>query len=199
MKKVDARSPEKEEKNPRHKRQHWKHLTHRLPSVSPSLFTNLPLKPLCPFVQRKCSTSESTNSAENNPLPTHLPTCRQCGRTSKTLLVAKGLGGTNDRQIHQQQADNPEGLIQSPSFCLWSSYRYTQWRTLLVINKTPQNIKLKILGKAGYLLPASPHEDEMSDSYLSVPKTCLCRLCPELQGAWKALLPATALQKEKGE
>lgn len=49
-----------------------------------------------------------------------------------------------------------------------------------MINKTPQNIKLKILRKAGYLLPASLHEDEMSDGYLSVPETCLCRLCPEL-------------------
>lgn len=51
----------------------------------------------------------------------------------------------------------------------------------MLINKTPRNIQLKIL--AGYLLPASLHEDEMLDSSLPEPETSLCRLCPELQGA----------------
>lgn len=160
-------------------------------SLPPS--SQIPLyNPSAPSLQKSSSTSESTNSAQSNLLPIHLPTCHQRTRTSKRLPAAKGWGGSNCWEIHPQRADSPEGLIQSPPFCLWSSYRYTQWQTLLLINKTPQNIKLKILRKAGGLLPASLHEDETSDSYLPVPETCLCRLCPELHGAWKALLPATA-------
>lgn len=43
--KVNVRSLEKEEKNPVNWRQPWKHLTHILPFLSPSLFTNSPLYP----------------------------------------------------------------------------------------------------------------------------------------------------------
>lgn len=87
---------------------------------------------------------------------------------------------------HQQLTDPPRASWQfwgphsiSP-FCLWHSYHCTYWQTLMLINKMPQNIQLKIL--AGYLLPASLHEDEMSDGSLPEPETSLCRLCPELQG-----------------
>lgn len=66
----------------------------------------------------------------------------------------------------------------------------------MLINKTPQNIQLKIL--AGYLLPASLHEDEMSGGSLPEPETSLCRPCPELTRG-TTLLTDTAFQKDKKE
>lgn len=88
-----------------------------------------------------------------------------------------------DRSI-SNKLDGPESSTQPHPFCLWRSYHYKQWWTLLVSNKTAQNIKLKALQKAGYLFPSSPHEDKMSGSsfsYLGHAWTS----CSKITWAWK--------------
>lgn len=194
--KVNVRSLEKEEKNPVNWRQPWKHLTHILPFLSPSLFTNSPLypTPLPLSTEEVCHIRKHQFSREiiffHPPPPRH-----QCTRTSKKLPVAKQRGSpTTDTTSSKLTV--LKTLFNLPLSASKAGNVIQYW-PLLMINKTLQNTKLKILWMAGYLLPASIHEDEISDSYIPLPETCLCRLCPELQGVWKALRPAAALPGRK--
>lgn len=159
MHEVDARSPE-EEKNPTHKRQHWKHLSHILSFPSPSLFTHPPLKPFSPCPQWNSSTSESTNSAENNHLPIHLPTRHQCSRTSRRLPAAKGCGApTPDGSTSSKltvlkalfnlplSASEAVIVIHSDGRCWWSikHHRTSNWKYWgrLAIFSLPVFMKMK--------------------------------------------------------
>lgn len=84
----------------------------------------------------------------------------------------------------------------------FNSYRYTQWQTSQMINKTAQNIKLKILWKyfCGSTISSLPvFMKTRCQTAPSLPERRLSRLCPELQGARKALLPATATAEWEGK
>lgn len=99
---------------------------------------------------------------------------------------------------HQQAAKS----WGPPPSCLCNSYRYTQWQTLQMINKTAQNIKLKILWQyfCGSTISSLPvFMKTRYQTAPSLPEIRLSWLCPELQGAQKALLPATATAEWEGK
>lgn len=128
--KVNERSLEKEENDPSCGRQDWKHRT-CLPSFLPPSSQILFYNPSAPLCRGSLPHQTAPNSAENNPLPISLPTCRQSTRTSKRLRAAKRWGGAQlltDPPASSWQFWKPHSIWKPHSvspFCLWRSYPYT--------------------------------------------------------------------------
>lgn len=96
-------------------------------SLSLSFFTNPLLQPLCPFVQRKSSTSESTKFSGEQPsshLPPHLPSEH---RNIQEAPSSKAVVGGGHQLLTDPAAVSWQlwRLHSISPFCLWHSYHYT--------------------------------------------------------------------------